>query len=93
MSNFSALPSGYCPIEMGSLNQFIKKVAALQNNFSDRVYRFRPLDSTRRQPFWVFEEEDEDDLFGGVLQVQDGKVYAISRDVYDFVSTAFARKE
>lgn len=77
-------------IDMGPLAEFSKKMKRLKQRFSDRVYRFRRL--VGQGNFWIFEEEDEDDIYGAVLQVQAGRVYAISDDVYEAVNTALNRK-
>ena len=85
------MDSGYCLMDLGPLQEFMARVEVLRQRFEDRIYRFRPLYEVSDDPFWVFEEEDDETLFGGILQVEKGQVYAISQDVYDFVSMALAR--
>jgi hypothetical protein len=73
---------------MGLLEDFMSQIDVLGQRFSDREYRFKVLNGD----FWLFEEEDEDEIIGGIFQVNHGRVYAISRDVFDLVSKAFARE-
>src|SRR3989338_1553734 len=76
-------------IEMGLLEDFMSQVDILAQRFPDRDYRFKSLD---KGDFWLFEEEDDEEIVGGIFQVTHGRVYAISRDVFDLVSKAFARE-
>lgn len=79
-------------IDLGAFTAFQRKVAALDRAAEDREFRFRQLQDAGQmagESFWVFEEEDEDNVFGGILHVTDGRVYAISEDVYEFVKGAF----
>ncbi len=82
-------------IDLGAFTTFKRKVQALSDRMEDREFRLRELENSQNfqneGSFWVLEEEDEETLFGGILHVQAGRVYAISEDVYDFVNGAFNR--
>ncbi len=83
-------------IDLGAFTTFKRKVQALSDRMQDREFRLRELENSQNfqvsgGSFWVLEEEDEETLFGGILHVQEGRVYAISEDVYDFVNGAFNR--
>ncbi len=80
-------------IDLGAFTTFKRKVQALSNRMEDREFRLRELENSQNPEgsFWVLEEEDADTLFGGILHVQEGRVYAISSDVFDFVNGAFGR--
>lgn len=83
---------GFQLIDLGAFTTFRRKVATLSDCMEDREFRLRELDGVQGDGgFWVLEEEDEEALFGGILHVKSGRVYAISSDVYDFVTDAFAR--
>lgn len=76
-------------IDMGVLSNFLRKIERLQSTDSPQQFRFSPSFGD----FWVFEVEDDEDILGGVLAVQEGRVYAISEDVYGFVTRTFAKRK
>lgn len=78
-------------IDMGRLQDFIRSIESLSRLAENRSYRFNPMNDRDDDPFWLFEEETNDEIQGAVLQVQRGRVYAISRDVFDLVSVALAQ--
>lgn len=84
-------------IDLGAFTAFQRKVTALDRAAEDREFRFRQLPEAAQETgqagegFWVFEEENEDNVFGGILHVTAGRVYAISEDVYEFVRSAMER--
>lgn len=76
-------------IDLGPLSAFKRRLKALQARVSGRWFRFYEMEG--HAGFWLFEDEDEEDIVGGVLHVSQGRVYAISRDVADLVSESFGR--
>ena len=88
-SNKKSSFGGFQPIEMGLLEDFMNQVDILAQRFPDRDYRFKSLD---KGDFWLFEDEDDEEIVGGIFQVTHGRVYAISRDVFDLVSKVFSRE-
>ena len=77
-------------IDMGSLKEFLEKLKQLNKRCENREFRFEEIENSSNG-FWLFEEEDDDEILGGVLHVQKDRVYAISPDVQELVLAAFSR--
>lgn len=78
--------------DLGSLKQFLAEIARAQKRLSDRLFRFTEMDGTGGE-FWLFEDEDDDEIVGAVLQVQADRVYALSQDVYRLVTDSLFREK
>jgi hypothetical protein len=76
-------------IDLGSVVAFKRRLAALQGRVVDRIFRFSKME--KHAGFWLFEDEDDDEIVGGVLHVKGGRVYAISKDVEKLVGESFAK--
>lgn len=76
-------------IDLGSVAAFKRRLALLQRRVSDRIFRFSEME--QHAGFWLFEDEDDDEILGGVLHVKGGRVYAISKDVEKLVGESFSR--
>jgi hypothetical protein len=69
-------------IDIGSVVAFKRRLAALQGRVVDRIFRFSKME--KHAGFWLFEDEDDDEIVGGVL-------HAISKDVEKLVGESFAK--
>jgi len=79
-------------IDLGPFKEFNSKIKRIQSRFKDRAYRFSKMLGVEGD-FWVFEEEDDEEIIGGVLRVQEGRVYALSDDVYALVQNSLSRRQ
>lgn len=70
---------------MGLLSDFLASIERLQAESSTWNYRFEPAS----KGFWLLEAEDDEEILGGILYVQEERVYAISEDVERFVRELF----
>lgn len=76
-------------IDLGPLKDFSKRFKALQDRVSNRLFRFSEMQE--HAGFWLFEDEDDEEIVGGILQINGGHVYAISEDVANLVEESFSR--
>lgn len=83
----------YQLIDLGAVNEFSSRVEQLSDASEGRVYRFRPLEEVKAGDFWVFEQEDDEEILGGLLQIEGQRVYAISQDVFNFIHNAFSEND
>jgi hypothetical protein len=86
----SSLMGNFKLIDLGPINDFIKRLNALQESVKNRWIRFAEMQEN--SGFWLFEDENDDEIVGGILHVEQGRVYAISQDVANLVEESFARK-
>jgi hypothetical protein len=73
-------------IEMGPLAEFVARIESRQADLEDRELRFGPTSGH----FWLFEDEDEEEIQGAILSVQNDSVYAISPAVVTLVENSLA---
>ena len=76
-------------IDLGPLKDFLIRFKALQDCVTDRWVRFQEMPG--HGGFWLFEDEDDEEVVGGILHVNKGRVYAISQDVANLVKESFSR--
>ena len=79
-------------IDLGRVASFKSRVTRLNKRIKGRKYRFRKMSQGEEGNFWLFEAEDDDEILGAVVKIQDGRVYAISEDVLNLVEAEFARR-
>lgn len=69
-------------IDLGKLKDFLGRIKKTQTMDSEYEYRFVEASDD----FWLLEAENEDEILGALLHVEEDRVYAISEDVASFVN-------
>jgi hypothetical protein len=80
-------------IDLGRVASFKSRITRLNKRIKGRKYRFKKMSEGEEGNFWLFEAEDDEEILGAVVKVQDGRVYAISEDVLNLVESEFARRQ
>lgn len=75
-------------VDMGSFEAFRNRFEELTAGVSSHEFR---LSALPQQGFWLFEQEDDEEILGGILFVVKDRLFAISQDVFRLVTDSFER--